>query len=76
MATITVDQMEPLREIWIAGRKYGRRKGWIQSFHVGHRRGMEKVRVAMRMKEESKSASMVMMCRKVTLMSTDGEHRT
>jgi hypothetical protein len=39
-------------------------------------RGMENVRLAKMMKEESNRASMVTMCPKVTLISTDGEHRT
>ena len=73
---MTVDQMEPLREIWIAGRVKGRRKGWIQIFQVGRRRGREKVMLARRMKQESNMASMVMMCLKVALISTDGDRRT
>jgi hypothetical protein len=68
--------MEPLREIWIAGRVKGRRKGWIQIFQVGRRRGREKVMLARRMKQESNMASIVMMCLNVALISTEGELRT
>ena len=73
---MTVDQMDPFNEIWMAGSVIGRVKGWIQIFQVGQRRGRVKVMTARSMKEQSKSESMVMMCLKMDLISTAGERRT
>ena len=81
MVTETVDQMDPLREIWMKGKIQGNKCGWIQTcFHTyfiivkvdiltfqwSDKWGRLKEMEAHRMKRESYIASIVKTSRNVT----------
>ena len=73
---MTVVQIEPVREICIAGKVNGRRKGISHLFHQGQRMGKEKVRRNKRRSEESYKVSMISRDLKEVLKSSVGEQRT